>query len=146
MTFDRLAVDIETYDPNLKELGDGSCRDDGYIVCASVAWGASFAQSKVRLLTSAVTAFFISASSCGAVPVFCRISSGTEGICRFPEAGGGDIKTQAAGLPEFFRKGCGILPGALLFSGISGTGAAAVLGTAGVVGKAALGWQRIRRK
>jgi len=46
MTFDRLAVDIETYDPNLKELGDGSCRNDGYIVCASVAWGASFAQSK----------------------------------------------------------------------------------------------------
>ena len=28
-----VALDIETYDPNLHELGDGSCRDDGYILC-----------------------------------------------------------------------------------------------------------------
>lgn len=28
-----VAVDIETYDPNLKTLGDGSCRGDGEILC-----------------------------------------------------------------------------------------------------------------
>lgn len=28
-----VAIDIETYDPNLKELGDGSCRHDGRILC-----------------------------------------------------------------------------------------------------------------
>lgn len=30
------AIDIETYDPNLKELGDGSIRHDGEILCCSV--------------------------------------------------------------------------------------------------------------
>ncbi len=30
-----LAVDIETYDPNLKTMGDGSCRNDGIMLCAS---------------------------------------------------------------------------------------------------------------
>ena len=28
-----IALDIETFDPNLKELGDGSCRMDGCILC-----------------------------------------------------------------------------------------------------------------
>ena len=28
-----VALDIETYDPNLKELGDGSCRMDGRVLC-----------------------------------------------------------------------------------------------------------------
>lgn len=28
-----IALDIETYDPNLQELGDGSIRKDGYILC-----------------------------------------------------------------------------------------------------------------
>lgn len=28
-----IAIDIETYDPNLKTLGDGSCRKDGRILC-----------------------------------------------------------------------------------------------------------------
>ena len=28
-----IALDIETYDPNLKELGDGSIRKDGEILC-----------------------------------------------------------------------------------------------------------------
>ena len=31
-----IAVDIETYDPNLKELGDGSCRHDGHILCVGM--------------------------------------------------------------------------------------------------------------
>lgn len=31
-----LAVDIETYDPDLKELGDGSCRHDGRILCVGM--------------------------------------------------------------------------------------------------------------
>lgn len=30
---DILAVDIETYDPFLADLGDGSCRNDGYVLC-----------------------------------------------------------------------------------------------------------------
>ena len=30
-----LAVDIETYDPNLRTMGDGSCRNDGVMLCAS---------------------------------------------------------------------------------------------------------------
>lgn len=28
-----VAMDIETYDPNLKDLGDGSCRHDGKVLC-----------------------------------------------------------------------------------------------------------------
>lgn len=36
-----LAVDIETYDPNLKTMGDGSCRRDGTMLCASTYDGAA---------------------------------------------------------------------------------------------------------
>jgi DNA polymerase-1 len=36
-----LAVDIETYDPNLKTMGDGSCRHDGTMLCASTYDGAT---------------------------------------------------------------------------------------------------------
>ena len=28
-----VAIDIETYDPNLHTLGDGSCRGDGKVLC-----------------------------------------------------------------------------------------------------------------
>lgn len=31
-----IAIDIETYDPNLKDLGDGSCRHDGRILCVGM--------------------------------------------------------------------------------------------------------------
>lgn len=31
-----IAVDIETFDPGLRELGDGSCRGDGYILCVGM--------------------------------------------------------------------------------------------------------------
>lgn len=31
-----IAVDIETYDPDLKTLGDGSCRHDGFILCVGM--------------------------------------------------------------------------------------------------------------
>ena len=30
-----VAVDIETYDPNLRVMGDGACRGDGVMLCAS---------------------------------------------------------------------------------------------------------------
>lgn len=30
-----IAVDIETYDPNLRTMGDGACRGDGIMLCAS---------------------------------------------------------------------------------------------------------------
>lgn len=33
---DVIAIDIETYDPFLSDLGDGSCRNDGYILCAGM--------------------------------------------------------------------------------------------------------------
>lgn len=36
---DRIAIDLETNDPNLKELGPGWCRDDGYIIGVAVAAG-----------------------------------------------------------------------------------------------------------
>ena len=29
--YDRIAIDLETKDPNLTTLGPGWCRDDGYI-------------------------------------------------------------------------------------------------------------------
>ena len=35
---DVVSIDTETCDPNLKEKGSGSCRNDGYIVGVSVAW------------------------------------------------------------------------------------------------------------
>ena len=30
--YDRIAIDLETRDPNIKTLGPGWCRDDGYII------------------------------------------------------------------------------------------------------------------
>ena len=37
--YDRIAVDLETKDPNLTTLGPGWCRDDGYIIGYAVAAG-----------------------------------------------------------------------------------------------------------
>ena len=37
-----LAVDIEAYDPNLKDLGDGSFRKDGFVVCVGIYDGSQF--------------------------------------------------------------------------------------------------------
>lgn len=39
-----LSVDIETYDPNLKELGPGQYRKDGYILGVSLSDGEGFAE------------------------------------------------------------------------------------------------------
>ena len=37
--YDRIAIDLETKDPNLTTLGPGWCRDDGYIIGYAVAAG-----------------------------------------------------------------------------------------------------------
>ena len=37
-----LAVDIEAYDPYLKDLGDGSFRKDGFVVCVGIYDGSEF--------------------------------------------------------------------------------------------------------
>lgn len=37
--YDRIAIDLETRDPNLKTLGPGWCRDDGYVIGYAVAAG-----------------------------------------------------------------------------------------------------------
>lgn len=37
-----LAVDIETYDPHLNELGDGSFRKDGFVACVGIYDGSTF--------------------------------------------------------------------------------------------------------
>lgn len=39
--YDRIAVDLETRDPNLTKLGPGWCRKDGYIIGIAVAAGDS---------------------------------------------------------------------------------------------------------
>ena len=36
---DRIAIDLETRDPNLLTLGPGWCRDDGYVIGYAVAAG-----------------------------------------------------------------------------------------------------------
>ena len=37
--YDRIAIDLETCDPNLTRLGPGWCRDDGYVIGYAVAAG-----------------------------------------------------------------------------------------------------------
>lgn len=37
-----LAVDIEAYDPHLKDLGDGSFRKDGFVVCVGIYDGSQY--------------------------------------------------------------------------------------------------------
>lgn len=37
--YDRIAIDLETRDPNIKTLGPGWCRDDGYIIGVAIAAG-----------------------------------------------------------------------------------------------------------
>lgn len=37
--YDRIAIDLETRDPNLMKLGPGWCRDDGYVIGYAVAAG-----------------------------------------------------------------------------------------------------------
>ena len=37
--FDRIAIDLETRDPNLTRLGPGWCRNDGYVIGYAVAAG-----------------------------------------------------------------------------------------------------------
>ena len=36
---DRIAIDLETRDPNIKSLGPGWCRDDGYIIGVAISAG-----------------------------------------------------------------------------------------------------------
>ena len=38
-TQDRIAIDLETKDPNIKTLGPGWCRGDGYIIGVAIAAG-----------------------------------------------------------------------------------------------------------
>ena len=46
--YDRIAVDLETRDPNLMKLGPGWCRKDGYIIGVAVAAGDFIAYYPIR--------------------------------------------------------------------------------------------------
>jgi len=45
---DRIAVDLETRDPNLMKLGPGWCRKDGYVIGVAVAAGDFIAYYPIR--------------------------------------------------------------------------------------------------